>query len=68
MESIKAWHIMKAGIRQTIKVHLPYLSEQEIDRLLDEIEKECSGLSPEDIAGCVYRKIEEVRRGKAGRV
>jgi hypothetical protein len=65
MESIKAWHIMREGIRQTIKAQLPHLPESEVVKLLEEIERQCSGLKPEDIAACVYRKIEEVRRGKA---
>ena len=65
MESIKAWRIMKAGIRATIKGHFPDLPESEVQRILEEIERECQGLSIEDIAGCVYRKIGEMKSGRA---
>lgn len=62
VESIKAWHIMKAGIFMTIKSALPYLTDNEVQKIVDEIEKECAGMKPEDIAACVYKKINEVRR------
>lgn len=65
MESIKAWRIMREGARSTIKAHFPDLPNSEVERLLRDVEKECEGLSAEDMAGCVYRKIEEIRRGKA---
>jgi len=68
MESIKAWHIMREGIRQTIKLHIPGISEHEIERIIKEIERECSGLSIEDLVACVYRKIEEIKSGKARRI
>jgi hypothetical protein len=65
MESIKAWHIMKEGIIQTIKKFLPQITDAEVQRIVAEIENECLGLKPEDIAACVYRKIEEIKLGKA---
>jgi len=68
LESIKAWRIMKEGIRATIKSYFPKLPDSEVQRILEEIERECQGLSVEDISGCVYRKLEEIRLGKAGGV
>jgi len=56
---------MKEGIRATIRSHFPKLSDSEVQRILEEIEKECQGLSVEDIAGCVYKKIGEMKAGKA---
>jgi len=64
LESIKAWRIMKEGIRATIRSHFPELPDSEVERILEEIERECQGLSVEDIAGCVYRKIGEMKSGK----
>ena len=61
MESIKAWRIMKEGIKATIRGHFPDLPDDEIQSMLEEIEKECQGLSVEEIAGCVYRKIGEMK-------
>jgi len=55
---------MKEGIRVTIRSHFPDLSDSEVERILEEIERECQGLSVEDIAGCVYRKIGEMKSGK----
>ena len=68
MESIKTWRIMKAGIRATIRSYFPRLPDSEVQRILEEIEKACQGLSVEEIGGCVYRKLEEIRRGRAGGV
>lgn len=65
VESIKAWHIMREGIRSTIRKHFPGLPDSEVERILEEIEEECQGLSVEEIAGCVYRKIGEIKSGKA---
>jgi len=59
---------MKEGIRATIRKHLPEISDSEVQRILEEIEKECQGLSVEEISGCVYRKLEEIKSGKAGGV
>lgn len=61
MESIKAWRIMREGIRATIRSNFPDLPDVEVQRILEEIEKECQGLSVEDVAGCVYRKIGEMK-------
>ena len=60
MESIKTWRIMKEGIRATIRSYFPRLPDSEVQRVLEEIEKECQGLSVEEIGGCVYRKIGEM--------
>jgi len=52
---------MKEGIKATIRGHFPDLPDDEIQSMLEEIEKECQGLSVEEIAGCVYRKIGEMK-------
>jgi len=57
---------MKEGIRTTIKNYFPRLSDSEVQRILEEIEEECQGLSVEEITGCVYKKLEEIKSGKAG--
>lgn len=68
MESIKAWRIMEAGIKSIIKAQFSELPDSEIQRIFEEIKKECQSSSLEDIAGCVYRKIGELKSGKTGRV
>ncbi|MBW2671937.1 MAG: hypothetical protein JRD89_00810 [Deltaproteobacteria bacterium] len=62
MESIKAWELMKEGIRSTIRQRIPTLSPSEIEKTLKEIEEACAGMPPDEVAGCAYRVIEEKAR------
>jgi hypothetical protein len=61
MESIKTWHIMREGIKSMIKANFSNLSNEEVERILAEIERECAGLPAEAIAACAYRKIGELK-------
>lgn len=64
MESFKAWHIMREGIIKMIKDKFPNISNKDLKKIVNEIEEECEGQSFEEVAGCAYRKLEEIELGE----
>ena len=53
---IKDWRIIKEVMRAIIRNHFPGLPDSEVERILEEIEKECQGLNVKKITGYVYGK------------
>jgi hypothetical protein len=62
MEAFKVWHVLREGIKQTIKQQFPEMDNGEVNKFVNEIEKECRGKNIEEVVGCMYRKIGEKKK------
>jgi len=63
METLKAWHIMRMGMYHILKKKFPWLSDDEIMKIIREVEEKCKAKTIEDFAGCFYSKLAELEQG-----